>query len=186
MAVAHASVGAHRRVTPRARAASVPHRLRVGASARPGERPAQGGAGPRVAAGRRRPAGCAHDPQSTDRPGPFGQCLSRGSDRGRRRVFGDRSHRRKPGTVGGAAGRPHVLCTVRRVRTATARRRSRRGERRGVGGVGKEPARTPTRCRRGVRGTGTAVRRTGDLGRTEVEQDGCRVAPLHPDQRSPA
>ena len=70
--------------------------------------------------------------------------------------------------------------------TATARRRSRRGERRGVGGVGQEPPRTPARRRRGARGAGPAVRRTGDRGRTEAEQDGRRVAPLHPDQRSPA
>ncbi len=82
--------------------------------------------------------------------GPGDQRLSRRPDSGGRRVLGHRTRRSQPRAAGGPAGRPHVLRAVRRFGTATVRLRGRRGKRRGVGGVGEEPSRTPARRRRGA------------------------------------
>ena len=73
------------------------------------QRPAQGGAGPGAAAGRRRTARRPHHRAPARRQRRRGQRVSRRPDGRGRRLFGHRAGRREPRAAGGPARRPGDL-----------------------------------------------------------------------------
>ena len=159
---------------------------RAAAAARPGQRTAQGGAGTRVAAGRRWPAGCSHHRAPVDRQRPGGECVPRRPHRGRRRVFRRCARRREPRAVGGTPRRNGDLQAVRGLGATAGRSRCRRGQRRRACRLRQEPPRAPTGCRRDARGAGPAVRRSADRTAAGAFQDHSGVASVHADHRPTA
>ena len=181
-----AARGARGRRDSGARGAPRPGSPRLRPAHRDRQPLAEGGAGPRAAAGRRCTTGCPDHLAPLGRRRPGGLRLSGRPVGGGRPVLGHGAGGREPGVAGSPRRRPGDLPALRRFGAAGRRPRARRRRRRRARRLRQGPSRAPTRHRHHGRGVAAAVQRVDDRADADAQPDHRAVAPQHTDHRPAA